>query len=118
MPKGAPEDHEALGSFRPPADHTAATDTGTQLPAIVLNFDPSTQELGPLLEAAYCLMPHASCHIDSSRDRYICRLVPKSTDPTDNALGERFLELVTDANQKHSGGSADRALGQGTVQRI
>ena len=54
MPKGAPGDHEALGSFRPPADHTAAADTGTQLSAIVLNFDPSTQELGPLLEAAYC----------------------------------------------------------------
>ena len=53
MPKGAPGDHEALGSFRPPADHTAAADTGTQLSAIVLNFDPSTQELGPSLEAAY-----------------------------------------------------------------
>jgi hypothetical protein len=98
MPKGAPGDHEALGSFRPPADHTAAADAGTQLSAIVLNFDPSTQELGPLLEAAYCLMPQASCHIDSSRDRYLCRLVPKSTDPTDDALKERFLELVTDAN--------------------
>src|ERR1700730_18431459 len=98
MPKGAPGDHEALGSFRPPADHTAAADTGTQLSRIVLNFDPSPQELRPSLEAAHCLMPQVSCHIDSSRDRYICRLVPKSTDPTDDALGERFLELVTDAN--------------------
>ena len=81
MPKGAPGDHEALGSFRPPADHTAATDTRTQLPAIVLNFDPSTQELGPLLEAAYCLMPQASCHIDSSRDRYLCRLASSQNPP-------------------------------------
>jgi len=73
-------------------------DEARVLAAIVLSFDPSAQELGPLLEAAYCLMSQASCHIDSSRDRYLCRLIPKSTDPTDDALGERFLELVTDAN--------------------
>ena len=73
-------------------------DEARVLAAIVLSFDPSAQELGPLLEAAYCLMSQASCHIDSSRDRYLCRLIPKSTDPTDDALKERFLELVTDAN--------------------
>ena len=66
--------------------------------AIILSFDPSTQELGPLLEAAYCLMSQASCHIDSSRDRYLCRLVPNSTGLTVDALRANFLNLVADAN--------------------
>ena len=73
-------------------------DEARVLAAIVLSFDPSAQELGPLLEAAYCLMSQASCHIDSSRDRYLCRLVPNSTNPTGDALRASFLDLVTDAN--------------------
>ena len=98
MPKPAREDCEAHGGFRPPTDHAAVASIEAKVSTIVLSFDPSAQELGPLLEAAYCLMSQASCYIDSSRDRYLCRLVPKSTDPTDDALKERFLELVTDAN--------------------
>ncbi len=98
MPKSASEDREAYGSFRPPTDHNTATYIEAKASAIVLSFDPSTQELGPLLEAAYGLMAQASCHIDSSRDRYLCRLVPNSTDPTGDALRASFLDLVTDAN--------------------
>src|SRR6266852_841355 len=98
MPKGAPEDSEAYGSFRPPTEHTAAADIEAKVSAIILSFDPSTQELGPLLEAAYCLMSQASCHIDSSRDRYLCRLVPNSTDPTGDTLRASFLDLVRHAN--------------------
>jgi hypothetical protein len=86
MPKSAPE------------DHAAAADIEAKVSAIVLSFDPSTQELGPLLEAAYRLMSRASCHIDSSRDRYLCRLVPNSTGLTGDALRASFLDLVTDAN--------------------
>ena len=66
--------------------------------AIVLSFDASSQELGPLLEAAYCLMSRASFHIDSSRDRYLCRLVPHSTDLTGDELRASFLDLVAGAN--------------------
>jgi hypothetical protein len=102
MPKSAPEDCEAYGSFRTSTDHTAAADIEAKAATIVLSFDPSTQELGPLLEAAYCLMPQASCHIDSSRDRYLCRLVPNSADPTGDALRASFLDLVTDANLRAS----------------
>jgi len=51
-----------------------------------------------LLEAAYGLMARASCHIDSSRDRYLCRLVPNSTDPAGDNLRASFLDLVTHAN--------------------
>jgi hypothetical protein len=99
MPKGASEDCEPCNSFRPPTDHPAA-DEFAKASAIVLSFDPSAQELGPLLEAAYCLMSRASCHIDSSRDRYLCRLVANSTDPTGDTLRASFLDLVTDANRR------------------
>ena len=77
-------------------------DEARVLAAIVLSFDPSTQELGPLLEAAYCLMSQASCHIDSSRDRYLCRLVANSTDLTGDALRASFLDRVADANLRAS----------------
>jgi hypothetical protein len=71
------------------------------VPPIILNFNPSTQELGPLLEAANRLMSDASCHIDSSPDRYICRLIPKTDDPNcDKALRTRFFDLLWEANRK------------------
>src|ERR1700732_2782430 len=98
MPQSAPDDCETYGGFRPPTDPAAAADIEAKGSAIVLSFDPSTQELGPLLEAAYGLMARASCHIDSSRDRYLCRLVPNSTDPAGDNLRASFLDLVTDAN--------------------
>ena len=65
---------------------------------VLLSFDPSTQELGPLLEAAYCLMSQASCHISSARNRYICRLFPSSADTAVDGLRASFIDLVTDAN--------------------
>ena len=98
MSRSASEDCGAYGCFRPLTDHTAVVDFRAKGSAIVLSFDPSTQELGPLLEAAYGLMARASCHIDSSRDRYLCRLVPNSTDPAGDNLRASFLDLVTDAN--------------------
>jgi hypothetical protein len=98
MPKDARDDCEALGSFRPPADHTVAANIEAQAATIVLSFDASTQELGPLLEAAYCLTAQASCRIEASRDRYLCRLVPKSANPKGDTLRASFLDLVTDAD--------------------
>jgi hypothetical protein len=62
MPKGAPDDREAFGSVRPPTDHTVAADIEAQASTIVLSFDASTQELGPLLEAVLLdgasIVPH------------------------------------------------------------
>ena len=110
MPKGAPEDYEVYGSFRPPTGHTAAADIEAKGSAIVLSFDPSTQELGPLLQAAYCLMSQASCHIDSSPDRYLCRLVANSAGPTGDALRASFLDLVADANQRAKGSATRGAV--------
>ncbi|SRR6266446_6166019 len=98
MPKGAPEDRESLGSFRPPTDHTVVADIEAWASTIILSFDASTQELGPLLEAAHCLMAQASCRIEASRDRYLCKLVPKSANPTADTLRASFLDLVTDAD--------------------
>src|SRR5208282_4170673 len=98
MPKGAPEDCEPCCNFRRPTGHTVSADIEAKVSAIVVTFDSSNQGLGPLLEAAYSLMSQASCHIDSSRYRYICRLVSKSGDPTGDALLASFLDLVTEAN--------------------
>jgi hypothetical protein len=110
MPKSAPEDCDSCASSRPPADHTA--DIDAKASAIVLSFDTATQELGPLLEAAYSLMSQASCHIESSWDRYLCRLVPNSTDTAGDALRASFLDLVADANLR-----AGAPTTRGTVTR-
>ena len=79
MRKPAREDRDAHGGFRPPTGHTAAASTEAKVSTIALSFDPSTQELGPLLEAAYCLMSQASCYIDSSGVATfvgLCRMPP------------------------------------------
>src|SRR5213082_3268521 len=110
MPKGAPKDRQTFDSFRPPAGHAVAADTKAKVSAIVLCFDPSIQQLGPLLEAAYCLMSQASCHIDSSQDRYLCRLVANSAGPTGDALRASFLDLVADANQRAKGSATRGAV--------
>jgi hypothetical protein len=62
--------------------------------ALVVSFEASTQELGPLLDTANRLMSQASCHIDSSRHCYTCRLVPKFADLTGDALRAIFLDLI------------------------
>jgi hypothetical protein len=98
MPEDAREVCEALGSLRPATDQTLAADIKAQASTIVLSFDASAQELGPLLEAAYCLMAQASCRIEASPDRYLCRLVPKSANPTGDTLRTSFLGLVTNAD--------------------
>jgi len=113
MPKPAREDCDAHGSFRPPTDHAAAASIEAKVSTIILSFDPSTQELGPLLEAAYCLMSQASCYIDSSRDRYLCRLVPNATDSTGDALRASFLDLVAEANLRAIVSAASTPVARG-----
>ena len=94
MPKGVPKDRAPRVGFLRRADHTAPADAEANVSAVVVSFEASTQELGPLLDAANRLMSQASCHIDSSRHRYTCRLVPKFADLTGDALRAIFLDLV------------------------
>jgi His-Xaa-Ser system protein HxsD len=63
---------------------------------IVVEFGPS-QPLGALQEAAYRLIGEASCLIETTGERHLCRLVPKG-ERAGEAIRERFLDLVTDEN--------------------
>jgi His-Xaa-Ser system protein HxsD len=63
---------------------------------IVVEFG-SSQSIGALREAAYRLIGEASCLIDAPGDRHICRLTPKGSQ-ADEAIRNRFLDLVTDEN--------------------
>jgi His-Xaa-Ser system protein HxsD len=63
---------------------------------IVVEFG-SSQSVGALREAAYRLIGEASCLIDTTGDRHICRLTPKGP-RDDEAIRSRFLDLVTDEN--------------------
>jgi His-Xaa-Ser system protein HxsD len=69
---------------------------------IIVEFDCTTQSIGALREAAYRIIRYASCHIEVTGDRYLCRLTPKQEPrltSTDGAgLREMLLDLVTDEN--------------------
>src|SRR4051812_11012822 len=70
---------------------------------VAVDFDSSIQSLSALDAAAYRLIGMATCQIDRTGDRYVCRLV-SSANPAKGAalssdeLKERFLSLVTDEN--------------------
>jgi His-Xaa-Ser system protein HxsD len=70
------------------------------MPEILVEFDRSTQSIGPLREAAYRIVREASCQIDATGDGYLCRLTPKHgrTSADGEGLREHFLDLVTDEN--------------------
>jgi His-Xaa-Ser system protein HxsD len=63
---------------------------------VVVEFGAS-QSIGALREAAYRLIGEASCLIDTTGGRHVCRLTPKAAQ-TDEAIRTRFLDLVTDEN--------------------
>lgn len=68
---------------------------------LVVGFDRSTQSLGALKEAAYRLIRKASCQIETTNERYLCRLIPKDeglTSQSEVLLRNTFLDLVTDEN--------------------
>ena len=68
---------------------------------MVVEFERSTQSLGALREAAYRIIDQASCQIESTDERFRCRLMPKKTEggtPDDSELRRRFIDLVTDEN--------------------
>lgn len=66
------------------------------MPEIVVEFGLS-QSIGALREAAYRLIGTASCLIDTTGERHICRLTPKGSEAAET-LRARFLDLVTDEN--------------------
>src|SRR6516164_8675311 len=70
------------------------------MPEILVEFDRSTQSIGPLREAAYRIVREASCKIDATSDEYLCRPTPKQGPGPTHAEGlrEYFLDLVTDEN--------------------
>jgi His-Xaa-Ser system protein HxsD len=69
---------------------------------VVVQFDCATQSIGPLREAAYRLIPKASCVIEPAAGKFVCRLQPKATaiaQPLDDqGLRQHFTDLVTDEN--------------------
>lgn len=68
---------------------------------LVVEFDRSTQSLGALKEAAYRLIRTASCQIEATNGRYLCRLIPKeegAAEQNDMLLRSTFFDLVTDEN--------------------
>lgn len=70
---------------------------------VAVDFDSSIQSLGALDAAAYRLIGTATCQVDRTGNRYLCRLV-SSANPQKGAvlssdeLKERFLNLVADEN--------------------
>lgn len=64
---------------------------------VLAEFDQATQSLTALRAAAYRLIGTATCQIEQSGGRYICRLVPTGhAEP--EGLRIKYLELVADEN--------------------
>ena len=70
---------------------------------LTLDFDGQTQSLDALRAAAYRLIGRATCQIEKSGDRLVCRLVPSAfAQLDDDALKSTFMDLVTDENLRES----------------
>ncbi|AKK27341.1 hypothetical protein [Mycobacterium sp. EPa45] len=76
----------------------------TSMSDVVVVFSASVQSLGALQEAAYRLIGQASCHIDESDGRYVCRLSPSHLQIDGDELRTHFLNLVTDENLREKVG--------------
>jgi His-Xaa-Ser system protein HxsD len=73
-------------------------DVGTY---VFIEFPAAVQSLDALQAAAYRLIGAATCQIDKTGDRWVCKLTPVSGSkeaPDTAALKTRFLDLVTDEN--------------------
>jgi His-Xaa-Ser system protein HxsD len=72
------------------------------LAEVLVEFDSAIQSVGPLREAAYRLIGLASCILDASGDRYVCRLQLNESEAArgvgEQGLRRRFIDLVTDEN--------------------
>jgi hypothetical protein len=74
----------------------------TALSEVIVEFDRSTQVIGPLREAAYRLIGIASCAIEGNETTLVCRLSTSeggsSRKLTSADLRQLFLDFVTDEN--------------------
>jgi His-Xaa-Ser system protein HxsD len=73
------------------------------LQEIVVEFDAATQSLTALNAAAYRLIGTATCQVEQSGGRYVCRLASKADGRNgeridSDTLRTRFINLVTDEN--------------------
>src|SRR6476660_7823099 len=70
---------------------------------LMLDFDARTQSLDALRAAAYRLIGKATCQIEKSGDRLVCRLTPNDLARlNEDALKSSFMDLVTDENLRES----------------
>lgn len=72
---------------------------------VCVEFDGAIQSLDALNAAAYRLIDIASCHIDKSDGRFLCRLTPRNISPPQKshaieAIRTCFLDFVTDENAR------------------
>ena len=69
---------------------------------VLVEFAADVQSLAALQAAAYRLIGTATCQIDRSRDRWVCKLTSVDGSKKDRldsaALKIHFLDLVTDEN--------------------
>src|SRR6516162_1059585 len=68
---------------------------------IIVAFATATQSLSALNAAAYRLLGVATCQIDKSGDRYLCRLHTTANIDLET-LRARFVALVTDENVREN----------------
>lgn len=67
--------------------------------AISVEFDESVQSLDAVNAAAYRLIDAASCQIERTGGKLVCRLTPKAGLKVDSdTLRLRFLDCITDEN--------------------
>src|ERR1035437_9605155 len=67
--------------------------------AITVEFDEAVQSLDALNAAAYRLLDAASCQIEKSGGKFVCRLKPKNYPKQDgDSIRLRFIDCVTDEN--------------------
>jgi len=67
--------------------------------SLVIEYSAATQSLGALREAAYRLIGHGSCQIETVGDVHRCLIepAPRRHRP-DDELRSMFIDLVTDEN--------------------
>jgi His-Xaa-Ser system protein HxsD len=78
-------------------------DVGTS--DVLIEFPAALQSLEALRAAAYRLVGSATCQIDKTEDRWVCKLTrvsgSKKDAPDAATLKTHFLDLVTDENLRH-----------------
>jgi His-Xaa-Ser system protein HxsD len=67
--------------------------------AVTVEFDEAVQSVDALNAAAYRLLDAASCQIEKSGGKFVCRLTPKNSAKQDgDSIRLRFIDCVIDEN--------------------